>query len=81
MVLEVLNEHVSGTKKHVGVGTIKIRDALTVNNKILTFVMPLTYQSKGKEMQRGTATITGQLVDNRSLFWPPTIPTGNAEKR
>jgi hypothetical protein len=80
MVLEVLNEHVSGTKKHVGVGTMKIRDVLSSKNKVITFVIPLAYQSKDKETQRGTATVTAQIVDTRRVFWPPAAPV-STEKR
>jgi hypothetical protein len=68
MVVEVFNEHVTKTKKHVGAGSIKVLIALPDINKHKTFIVPLTYKNKEKETQRGTATITAQLLDNRFVL-------------
>ena len=74
MVVEVFNEHVTGSKKHVGIGFVMLSTVLPSKNTVTTFVVPLVYKSKDKEAQRGTATITAQIVDNRSIFFECGCP-------
>ena len=82
-MVEVFNQHVSGTKKHVGVGSIDISSAVPSRNAFHTFVVPLVYKNKDKETLRGTATFTAQIIDNRSALWPSllSLTTMNTEIR
>mmetsp|Transcript_6073 Transcript_6073/g.9918 ORF Transcript_6073/g.9918 Transcript_6073/m.9918 type:complete len:157 (+) Transcript_6073:137-607(+) len=69
MKLEVFNEHVTGMKKHVGVGTIKPAAVWGYKNYPATVTIPLTnIKSKKDDKQRGFAIVTGKVVDDRSLF-------------
>jgi hypothetical protein len=67
--LEVFNEHVTGLKKHVGVGTIVPASVWGYKNYESTVTIPLTYtKSKKDDKQRGVAIVTGKVVDDRSLL-------------
>lgn len=69
MKIEVFNEHVTGLKKHVGVGTIKLTSAWSYKNTTAICTIPLTNsKSKKTDKQRGVAVVTGKVVDGRSVF-------------
>lgn len=69
MKLEVFNAHVTGLKKHVGVATFKLTSVWPYKNTTATFTIPLiNAKSKKEDKQRGFATVTGRVVDERSVF-------------
>jgi hypothetical protein len=69
MKLEVFNEHMTGIKQHVGVGTVKLTSVWSYKNTLATFTIPLmNNKSKKSDKQRGEAVITGRVIDDRSIF-------------
>jgi hypothetical protein len=72
--IEVYNEHITGAKKFLGSASIPLSIALPSKNMLHTFVMPLSYKIGKKEKYKGTATITAQVVDTRSVFYQCGCP-------
>lgn len=69
VTLEVFNEHVTGLKKHVGVVTSHVRTIWPSKNYPSTYTLLLINKnSKKNDKQRGIATITGTVIDDRSLL-------------